>query len=121
MISNHTTMITYKFAIFLCVFLTLFFLASAAYLLTGNGDWMINNFRNLPEERRAQINIFRLRKVTAAMLVFIAVLIPFNFLAKTDTHHLIITIVTAIGLVAFLLVARLWANMPLFHNPIGKK
>lgn len=121
MISNQTTMMTFKFMVFLSVFLSLFFAVSAIYILKGNGDWMINNYRNLPEERRAQVNIFRLRKVMAAMLVFIAVLIPFDFFAKTETHHIILTIVTVVGLIIFLLVARLWANMPLFYNPFSKK
>lgn len=114
-------MLTFKFMVFLCVFLMLLFIASAVYILTGNGDWMINNYRNLSEEQRARVNIFRLRKVMAAMLVFIAVLMPFTFFAKTEMHHIIVTLVTVIGLVVFLLVARLWANMPLFYNPFSKK
>lgn len=110
-----------KLTIFLTVFFTLLFIVCAIYILTGNGDWMINNYRNLSEERRAEVNIFRLRRVMAAMLVFIAVLMPFTFFAKTEMQHIVITIVTVIGLVIFLLVARLWANMPLFYNPFSKK
>lgn len=110
-----------KLTIFLTVFFTLLFIVSAIYILTGNGDWMINNYRNLSEERRAEVNIFRLRRVMAAMLVFIAVLMPFTFFAKTEMQHTVVTIVTVIGLVAFLLIARLWANMPLFYNPFSKK
>lgn len=121
MISNQTAMISLKFMIFLCIFLMLLFIASAIYILTGNGDWMINNYRNLPEERRAQVNIFRLRRVTAGMLVFLAVTIPFDFFVQSERLQCVLGAVTIVVLIAFLLVARLWANMPLFFNPFSKK
>ena len=114
-------MISLKFMIFLCIFLMLLFIASAIYILTGNGDWMINNYRNLPEERRAQVNIFRLRRVTAGMLVFLAVTIPFDFFVQSERLQCVLGAITIVVLIAFLLVARLWANMPLFFNPFSKK
>lgn len=121
MISNYTAMISLKFMIFLCIFLMLLFIASAIYLLTGNGDWMINNYHNLPEERRARVNIFRLRKVTAGMLVFLAAMIPFDFFVQSERLQCVFGAITIVVLVVFALVAKFWAGMPLFFNPFSKK
>lgn len=110
-----------KFAILLSIAFSIFFVVSAVIILTGKGDWMINNYRQLPEERRAKVNIFRLRKVMAAMLTFIAVIIPFNILAVTEQQHIVLAILTVVALLAFLIAARIWANMPLFFNPFCKK
>lgn len=109
-----------KTVILLSCALSMLLIVCAVVILVGRGDWMINNYRNLPEERRAQVNILRLRRVMAAMLAFIAVSVPLNLLAVTERQHAILAGVIVVVLLASMIVARVWANFPLFHNPFKK-
>ena len=104
-------------AIILSIILDLVFLVSAVIIFKGKGDWMISNNRRLPEERKARINIGRLRMVMALMLVFMAIMMPFNLFAATEPQHIVASVITGVGLLALLIVAYFWAGYPLFVNP----
>ena len=105
-----------KTAILVSIVLDLFFLVSAVVIFKGKGDWMISNYRSLP----ARINIGRLRIVMAIMLVFMAVAMPFNLLAKSELQHIVGSVIVGVGLLASLLVAHFWAGYPFFVNPFKK-
>ena len=109
-----------KTAILVSIVLDLIFLVSAVVIFKGKGDWMISNYRSLPEEKKARINIGRLRIVMAIMLVFMAVEMPFNLLAKSELQHIVGSVIVGVGLLASLLVAHFWAGYPFFVNPFKK-
>lgn len=106
--------------IILAIILDVAFLISAAVILKGKGDWMISNYRSLPADKKARINIGRLRTVVAIMLVFMAIMMPLNLFATTEAQHLAASIVTGLGLLVLLLVAHFWAGYPLAVNPFRK-
>lgn len=110
-----------KFSVFLCVFFTLFFIVCAIAIFIGKGDWMISNYRYLSDEQKAKINIFRLRKVTGAMLLYIGAITPLHMFVRNETQMNVLAIVSVIVLLGFLLAARFWAGMPFFINPFRKK
>lgn len=109
-----------KTAILVSIVLDLIFLVSAVVIFKGKGDWMISNYRSLPEEKKARVNIGRLRIVVAIMLVFMAVMMPFNFFAVTEMQHIVGSVIVGVGLLASLLVAHFWAGYPFFINPFKK-
>lgn len=110
-----------KFAILLCIALCTFFIGSAIIIFIGKGDWMISNYRSLPDEQKARINILRLRKVTGAMLLYIGTIMPLHMFLQNETQMTVLAIVTGVVLLAFLLIAHYWAGMPFFVNPFRKK
>lgn len=114
-------MMTFKFTIFLCVFLMLLFIVCAITILRGKGDWMICNYRSLPDEQKARINIFRLRKVTGAMLFYIGAIMPLHMFVRNEMQMNALAIASVVILLGFLLLAHFWAGMPLFINPFRKK
>lgn len=109
-----------KTAILVSIVLDLFLLVSAVVIFKGKGDWMISNYRRLPAEKKARVNIGRLRVTTALMLVFVAVMMPFNFFAVTEMQHIVGSVIVGVGLLASLLVAHFWAGYPFFINPFKK-
>lgn len=109
-----------KTTILCSIAVSILLLIFAAIIAMGRGDRMINNYRHLTDEQKARINVRRMRITTAVMLVFVAVLIPCNVLAKTDAQHLILVVVTAVGIVGFMLVLRFWAGVPIARKSIRK-
>lgn len=109
-----------KLTLILISLLSLFFLASAFVIAIGKGDWMISNYRSLPEEKKARVNIVRLRKVMAAMLVFIAVLLPAHMFVNSETQMMIVAFTMAFVLIGFLIAAHCWAGLPFWLNPFKK-
>lgn len=109
-----------KLTILLSIVLSLFFVVSAVVTFIGKGDWMISNYRHLSDEQKAKINIFRLRKVMGAMLLYIGAIMPLHMFVQNETQMNVLAIVTFIVLVGFLLVARFWAGLPMFVNPFKK-
>ena len=110
-----------KLTILLCIALSVFFIGSAIVIFMGKGDWMISNYRSLPDEQKARINIFRLRKVTGAMLLYIGAIMPLHMFLQNETQVTVLAIVTGVVLLAFLLIAHFWAGMPFCVNPFRKK
>lgn len=110
-----------KTTILLSIVLSLFFIGSAFVIFIGKGDWMINNYRYLSDEQKAKINIFRLRKVTGAMLLYIGAIMPLHMFVRNETQMNVLAIVSVIVLLGFLLAARFWAGMPMLVNPFKKK
>lgn len=109
-----------KFTLILVSLLSLFFLVCAFVIAIGKGDWMISNYRSLPEEQKAKVNIGRLRKVMAAMLVFIAAVVPANFFVSNEMQALAVAITMGVVLIGFLIAAHYWAGLPLMVNPFKK-
>lgn len=109
-----------KFTLILISLLSLFFLVCAFVIAIGKGDWMISNYRSLPAEKKAKVNIFRLRKIMAAMLVFIAVLLPAHMFVANETQMTIVAGTTGFVLVGFLIAAHYWAGLPFWINPFKK-
>ena len=109
-----------KFTILLGIALSVFFIGSAIIIFIGKGDWMISNYRHLSDEQKAKINIFRLRKVMGAMLLYIGAIMPLHMFVQSETQMNALAIVSVIVLLGFLLVARFWAGMPMLVNPFKK-
>ena len=110
-----------KLTILLCIAFSLFFIGSAIVIFIGKGDWMINNYRHLSDEQKAKVNIFRLRKVTGAMLLYIGAIMPLHMFIRNEMQVTVLAIVTGVVLLAFLLIAHYWAGMPFCVNPFRKK
>ncbi|MDO4212463.1 MAG: DUF3784 domain-containing protein [Bacteroidales bacterium] len=108
-------------SVLLCTALSVFFFGSAIVIFMGKGDWMISNYRHLSEEQKARINIFRLRKVTGAMLLYIGGIMPLHMFVQNETQMNVLAIGTIFVLLGFLLLAHFWAGMPFFINPFRKK
>lgn len=109
-----------KFQLLLVSFLSLFFLANAFVIAIGKGDWMISNYRSLPAEKKAKVNIFRLRKVMVAMLVCMAVLLPAHMFVNGETQMMIVAFTMAFVLIGFLIAAHCWAGLPFWINSFKK-
>lgn len=109
-----------KLTLILISLLSLFFLASAFVIAIGKGDWMISNYRSLPAEQKAKVNIFRLRKVMAAMLVCIAVLLPAHMFVNSETQMMIVAFTMGFVLIGFLIAAHCWAGLPFWINSFKK-
>lgn len=109
-----------KFTILLGIALSVFFVGSAFVIFIGKGDWMISNYRHLSDEQKAKINIFRLRKVMGAMLLYIGAIMPLHMFVRNEAQMNALAIVSVIVLLGFLLVARYWAGMPMLVNPFKK-
>lgn len=109
-----------KLTILLCIAFSLFFIGSAIVIFIGKGDWMINNYRHLSDEQKAKINIFRLRKVMGAMLLYIGAIMPLHMFVQNETQVTVLAIVTIFVLLGFLLFAHFWAGMPMLVNPFKK-
>ena len=104
-------MITFKFLVFLCVFFTLLCLVSAVYIVKGNGDWMLNNYNRLSPEKKARINIVRLRWLTAALLVYLAVVEPFMiYYRHTSGASVALEVITALVVLAFITLRYTWVK-----------
>lgn len=109
-----------KLQLFIVSLLSLFFLASAFVIAIGKGDWMISNYRSLPAEKKAKVNIFRLRKVMVAMLVCMAVLLPAHMFVNSETQMMIVAFTMGFVLIGFLIAAHCWAGLPFWINSFKK-
>lgn len=109
-----------EFHIILVSLLSIFFLVSAFVIAIGKGDWMISNYRSLPEEKKARVNIGRLRKVMAAMLVCMAVLLPAHMFVRSEAQMMIVAFTMGFVLVGFLIAAHCWAGLPFWINSFKK-
>lgn len=105
-----------KTALLLCCLASVVMLLLAVIVLKGHGDRLVSSYRYLTDEEKARVNVGRMRIVSAATLVFVAVLIPVNALATTDFQHLVIIVVTIVGILALILALHFWAGVPLRSN-----
>lgn len=107
---------TMKTTLLLCCLVSVVMLILAVIVLKGHGDRLVSSYRYLTDEEKARVNVGRMRIVSAATLVFVAVLIPVNALATTDFQHLVTIVVTIVGILALILALHFWAGVPLRSN-----
>lgn len=101
-----------KTSILISCFVSVVLLAFAAVILKGQGDRFINNYRDLSDEQKARINVFRMRILTATLLAYVALIVPLAALATTDAQHGAIVIATTVVILAHIFALRFWAGVP---------
>ncbi|MBR1668817.1 MAG: DUF3784 domain-containing protein [Bacteroidaceae bacterium] len=86
--------------------LSLLFLFFAILVIIGKGDMLIAGYNTASEQQRMKMNIKRVRIVVSALLVFVAIILP--FIEVFEDHPNIIKIligaIVAISLIDVILI-----------------